>query len=88
METEVGKVKDYFAKIGVAGIELTDTLTVGDTIRIKGHTTDFTQQVESMQIEHETVEQAKAGDAIGVRVDDRVRPNDTVYKVIEEEEVG
>lgn len=88
METEVGKVKDYFAKIGVAGIELTDSLSVGDTIHIKGHTTDFSQKVESMQIEHDNVEEAKAGDSIGTKVDDRVRPNDTVYKVVEEEEVG
>ncbi len=88
METEVGKVKDYFAKIGVAGIELTGLLSVGDTIHIKGHTTDFSQKVESMQIEHDNVEEAKAGDSIGIKVDDRVRSNDTVYKVVEEEEVG
>ncbi len=85
METEVGKVMDYFAKIGVAGIELTGSLKVGDTIHIKGHTTDVTQSVNSMQIEHDTVQEANAGDSIGVKVDDRVRPNDTVYKVIEEE---
>lgn len=88
METEVGKVQDYFAKIGVAGIELTDSLSVGDTIHIKGHTTDFSQKVESMQIEHDNVEEAKAGDSIGIKVDDRVRSSDTVYKVVEEEEVG
>jgi putative protease len=80
-EEEVGKVKDYFAKIGVAGIDLTGTLRVGDTIHIKGHTTDLEQVVESMQIEHEQVEEANAGDAIGIKVKDRCRHGDTVYKV-------
>jgi len=80
-EEEIGKVKDYFAKIGVAGIDLTGTLRVGDTIHIKGHTTDLEEMVESMQIEHEQVEEAKAGDAIGIKVPDRCRDGDTVYKV-------
>jgi len=87
MEKEVGKVRDYFAKIGVAGIELSDNLRVSDTIHIKGHTTDLTQTVGSMQIEHENVEEARAGDSIGVKVSDRVRPGDTVY-VVSEEKVG
>lgn len=80
-EEEVGTVNDYFAKISVAGIDLTGTLRVGDTIRIKGHTTDLEQAVESMQIEHEQVEEAKAGDAIGIKVKDRCRGGDHVYKV-------
>jgi len=80
-EQEIGTVKDYFAKIGVAGIDLTGTLRVGDTIHIKGHTTDLEEMVESMQIEHEQVEEAKAGDAIGIKVPDRCRDGDTVYKV-------
>lgn len=80
-EEEVGKVKDYFAKIGVAGIDLTGTLRVGDTIHIKGHTTDLEETVQSMQIEHEQVEEAKAGDAIGIKVSDRCRDGDIVYKV-------
>ncbi len=81
-EKEVGRVTHYFSKISVAAIELTDTLAVGDTIHIQGHTTDFTQTVESIQIEHESVEQAEAGQAIGIKVKDRVREHDKVYKVI------
>lgn len=83
-EEEVGKVSDYFAKIGVAAIDLTGTLSVGDTIHIKGHTTDFNQEVESIQIEHQNVEKANPGDSIGIKVKDRVRDNDIVYKVTEE----
>lgn len=80
-EELVGKVKDYFARIGVIGIDLVAPLKVGDTIHIKGHTTDLEQVVESMQIEHEDVEEAKAGDAIGIKVADRCRGGDSVYKV-------
>jgi len=80
-EEKVGVVKDYFAKISVAGIDITGRLKAGDTIHIKGHTTDFEQVVESMQVEHEQVEEAKAGDAIGIRVIERCRGGDTVYKV-------
>jgi len=78
---EIGKVTHYYTKIGVAVIELTDTIKVGDTIRIKGATSDFTQTVDSMQIEHKNVKVAKAGDSIGLKVDDRVREGDQVYKV-------
>ena len=80
-EEKVGVVKDYFAKISVAGIDITGKLKAGDTIHIKGHTTDFEQVVESMQVEHEQVEEAKAGDAIGIKVIDRCRGGDTVFKV-------
>jgi len=80
-EEKVGVVKDYFAKISVAGIDITGRLKAGDTIHIKGHTTDFEQVVESMQVEHEQVEEAKAGDAIGIKVIDRCRGGDTVYRV-------
>ena len=80
-EERVGVVKDYFARIGVAGIDLEGTLRVGDTIHIKGHTTDLEQAVESLQIEHESVEEAKAGDAIGIKVQERCRHGDVVYKV-------
>ncbi|MCH7761680.1 translation elongation factor-like protein [candidate division TA06 bacterium] len=83
-EIEIGRVSDYFAKIGVAGIEITaDELSVGDTIHIKGYTTDLTQVVESIQIEHEKVEKAKTGDSIGIKMTDRVRPNDKIFKVVE-----
>jgi len=76
---EVGKVTHYFDKIGVAVVELAKGLSVGDNIRIKGATTDFEQKVESMQVEHEKIEKAKKGDAIGLKVKDRVRLNDKVY---------
>lgn len=80
-EVEVGHVSDFFAKPVVAGIDLTGTLKVGDKIHIKGHTTDVELTVESMQIHNATVTEAKAGDAVGIKVPDRVRPGDHVYKV-------
>jgi putative protease len=81
-ELEVGNVVSYFAKIGVAAIELTGALSIGDRIHIKGHTTDLVQEVESMQIEHESVERAEAGQGIGIKARERVRAGDTVYKVV------
>jgi len=81
-EEEIGRVTDYFAKIGVAGIDLTGKVRVGDTIRIRGHTTDLEQVVESMQIEHQQVEEAGPGDKIGIKVSDRCRDGDRVYRVI------
>jgi translation elongation factor EF-Tu-like GTPase len=83
-ETEIGRVNDYFAKIGVAGIDLSGPLKVGDRIRIRGHTTDLEEVVESIQIEHASVEEAKAGEKIGVKVSDRVRGGDHVYRVSSE----
>jgi selenocysteine-specific translation elongation factor len=80
-EERIGVVNDYFAHIGVAGVDLEGTLRVGDTIHIKGHTTDLEMVVESMQIEHAQVQEAKAGDAIGIKVPDRCRDGDEVYKV-------
>ncbi|MFC1500870.1 translation elongation factor-like protein [Elusimicrobiota bacterium] len=82
MEKKIGEVDDFFAHVGVVALVLKDKLNVGDTIRIHGHTTDFTQKVESMQIEHEKIEKAKKGDSIGIKVRDKVRKHDTVYKVI------
>ena len=83
-EKKVGVVIKFFGRIGVAAIRLTDdSLKVGDTIHIKGHTTDLTQNVGSMQIENQNVEKADPGADIGVKVEDRVRENDVVYKVIE-----
>lgn len=83
IEQEVGKISHYYDKAGVGIIELTDTLKVGDTIHIKGHTTDFTQQITSLQVEHQQIEEAKAGDSIGVKVDQLVREHDKAYKVTE-----
>ena len=79
---EVGKVFQYFAKVGVAAIKITSgSIKVGDMIRIKGTTTDFTQPVESMEIDRQKVDSAGVGQEIGILVKDRVRPNDIVYKV-------
>jgi translation elongation factor EF-1alpha len=80
-EQRIGVVKDYFAKIGVAGIDLEGALRVGDTVHIKGHTTDLEQVVESIQVEHASVGEAKQGDSIGIKVKDRCRGGDVVYKV-------
>lgn len=78
-EKEIGKVFTYFARIGVAGIELTGKMKVGDKIHLKGATTDFEQKIDSIQIENKPVDEAKKGDSIGIKVKDRVRPGDKVY---------
>jgi len=78
---EIGKVFSYFGNIGVAAIKLTGELKVGDKIRIKGATTDFEQEVDSMQIEHDSVEEAKSGDEAGMKVKDKVRPGDKIYRL-------
>jgi len=78
---EVGKVAHFFTKISVAVIELKAPVSVGDRILIRGPTTNLEQTVESMEIEHEKVTRAGAGQSIGLRVDGRVRENDTVYKI-------
>jgi selenocysteine-specific translation elongation factor len=80
-EVEIGNVSDFFARPVVAGITLTGTLKVGDKIHIKGHTTDIELIVESMQINNVNVTEGKAEDAIGIKVPDRVRAGDHVYKV-------
>lgn len=81
-EQEIGVVTHYFGHIGVAGIRMTgDTLKAGDTIHVVGHTSDFTQSVGSIQIEHATVDEAKPGDEIGMKVVDHVREHDKVFKV-------
>jgi GTPase len=77
---EVGHVTHFFTRISVAVVELSATLAVGDTILIKGPTTDFEQVVGSMQIEHENIERAEAGQSIGLKVEQRVREEDMVYK--------
>lgn len=83
MEEEIGRVTHYFTRLGVCVVELTDgDLALGDTIHIKGHTTDFEQRVESMQIEHKPVDRATKGETIGLKVKEHVREHDVVYKVI------
>lgn len=80
-EKLIGKVIHYFGKIGVAVIELTDTLKVGETIKIVGGESEFTQEVESMEIEHKKIKEAKAGDKIGLKVNQKVREGYKVYKI-------
>jgi len=79
-ETEIGEVMTYYANIGVAAIELTGSVKVGDTIIFRGMTTDLEHKIDSMQIEHDSVQEAKTGDQIGVKVPSKVRKNDRVYK--------
>jgi translation elongation factor EF-1alpha len=81
-EVEVGLVTEFFARPLVAGVDLTAALKMGDRIHIKGHTTEVEQVVESMQIHNASVSEAKPGDSIGVKVSDRVRRGDRVYKVV------
>jgi selenocysteine-specific translation elongation factor len=80
-EKEIGKVSDFFARPVVAGIEMSGSIKVGDRIHIKGHTTDIEMTVDSMQINNANVTEAKAGDSVGIKVEDRVRRGDTVFKV-------
>lgn len=81
-EEEIGVVTHYYGKIGVAGVQLTKGgLKVGDRIHVQGHTTDFETTIESIQIEHEQIEEAAAGQDIGIRVPDHVREHDKVFKV-------
>jgi putative protease len=77
----VGKIAHYYGKIGVAVVQLTDEIKVGDEISIEGAATNVRQKIESMQIEHEDIQTAKAGDDIGLKVVDKVRENDNVYKI-------
>ena len=81
-EQEIGYVSKYFGQISVAAIEITaGKLSVGDTIHIKGHTTDLKEEVKSIHIEHDAVESAKKGDSIGVQVSDKTRRKDKVFKL-------
>jgi len=82
-EVEIGKVTDFFAKPVVAGIELSGTLKTGDKIHIKGSTTDMELTVESMQVDRVDITDGKPGDLVGIKVPDRVRQGDSVYKLTE-----
>ena len=83
-EKKIGTIMDYFAKIGVAAFRIEgEGLKVDETIHVKGHTTDFTQKVDSMQIDRNSIREAKIGDDVGIKVKERVRKGDAVYKVIE-----
>ena len=81
----IGKITHYFSKIGVAVVELSDDITVGAKIRVEGATTSFEQVIDSMEIENNRVETATAGQSIGLKVKERVRLHDSVYKVMEAE---
>ena len=83
-EERVGVISHYYSHLGVAAVVLEGELRVGDTIHIKGHTTDLAQMIESIQIEHKNITQAKKGEDIGIKVKEHVREHDVVYKVTEE----
>jgi len=85
VEEKIGVVEHFFTNVSVAAIKITGgELKVGDTIHIVGATTDFTQKIDSMQIDKTSVESVKPGDDVGIKVKDRVREHDVVYKVPEE----
>jgi hypothetical protein len=84
MEERVGQVTHYYSRIRVAVLDLRGRLNVGDVVHFRGHTTDFVQQIQSMEIEHEKVESVGPGSEVALRVDEKVRRGDYVFKVIEE----
>lgn len=77
---EIGQITHYYSKIGVGIVELKSSLKIGDKIKIKGHMTEIEETVDSMQIDHNEVEEAKSGDVVGLKVSDKVREGDKVYK--------
>ena len=81
MEILAGRVRNYYKKIHVASIEVTDSLKVGDLIHIKGHFTDFDQEISSIEIGHTQVKEATKGQIAGIKVDDYVRKNDLLYRI-------
>lgn len=83
-EEQVGVIVKFFVKPSVAAIEVTSgVVKTGDLLKYKGHTTDFTEEVASMEVDNKPVEEAKVGDLIGIKVKERVRENDKVYKVVD-----
>lgn len=80
-DTKVGKITHYYGHISVGVVKLSGALAVGDTIKIVGHGREFTQKVQSMQLEHEALQKAKKGQDIGLKVDQKVKDGDMVYKV-------
>ena len=80
-EKEIGKISSFFSHVSVAAIKLTSKLKVGDKIHIKGNTTDFEDTITSMQIEKKEVKKAGKGDHIGIKVPEKVRPNDVVFLI-------
>ena len=85
-EEEIGFVTNYFSKISVVAVEITDgTVAEGDTLHFFGHTTDFESEVHSIQIENKSVTEAKKGDSVGIKVSEKVRRGDKVYKIVSDE---
>ena len=82
-ENPVGKVTHYFDRIGVAVLALTEPIKVGDTLRFHGHSTEFTQKIDSLQIEHKDVAEAKPGQDVALKIAQKVHPHDAVFKVTE-----
>jgi putative protease len=83
-EEQVAVIVKFFPKPSVAALEVTNgTIKIGDMLKYKGHTTDFTEEITSMEIDNQAVVEAKVGDLVGVKVKERVRENDKVYKVVE-----
>lgn len=84
-EKQIGVITHYFGHIGVGAIQVTDgELAVGDTIHVKGHTSDFTQTIDSLQIEHTVVQKVAAGQNVGTKLKEHARVHDTVFKVVPE----
>lgn len=83
MEAKIGHVTHYFNKINVAVLSIREELRIGDMIHILGHTTDFTQKVTSLQIEHKNVNSVKPGDDFAIKVIEPVREHDVIYRVEE-----
>ena len=81
MESEVGKITHYYSKLGVGIVNLSESLTVGDQVHFKGPTTDFSQTVSSLQVEYKEVGEAKKGEMVGMKTDQKVREGDQVLKV-------
>lgn len=81
-EELVGEVSHWFGDINVAGIKLSGSLSLGDRVRIAGHTTDFEQDITSMQVENQDVEEASPGDEVGIKLESRARPGDSVYRIV------
>ena len=81
-EEEIGVIVKFFSKPSVAAVEITNgSIKEGDVLHFKGHTTDFSEEIKSMEIDNQSVSEAKSGDMIGIKVKDRVRERDIVYKV-------
>jgi len=82
-EEKIGFVSNYYSKISVAAVEITDgTVSLGDTLHFLGHTTNFESKVDSMQIEHKSVTEAKKGDSVGIKISETVRRGDKIYKLV------